>query len=179
MYGVSIDQMRQELYDCFGSRQVATIYTAVNDYMVIEECDPKIQADPTGLGSLSEDQSQRAVDRRPGAARSGVNGATAPTGPVIPLSAVTKLVPTVGAAAGQSSGPAAVGDDLFQSGPRLLARRRPSTPSARSSEETHLPASITTGFQGAAQVFQDSLKGQGVLVLAAIFAAYRRVGHPL
>jgi HAE1 family hydrophobic/amphiphilic exporter-1 len=28
---------------------------------------------------------------------SGVNGATAPTGPVIPLSAVTKLVPTVGA----------------------------------------------------------------------------------
>ncbi len=32
VYGVSIDQVRQELYDCFGSRQVATIYTAINDY---------------------------------------------------------------------------------------------------------------------------------------------------
>src|SRR5260370_5649728 len=31
------------------------------------------------------------------AAGSGVNGSTTPTGPVIPMSAVTKLVPSVGA----------------------------------------------------------------------------------
>jgi hydrophobic/amphiphilic exporter-1 (mainly G- bacteria), HAE1 family len=31
VYGVSQDQIRQELYDCFGVRQVATIYTAIND----------------------------------------------------------------------------------------------------------------------------------------------------
>ena len=42
--------------------------------------------------------------------------------------------------------------------------------------ESNLPASIATGFQGTAQVFQDSLKGQGVLVLAAIFAAYVVLG---
>jgi HAE1 family hydrophobic/amphiphilic exporter-1 len=42
--------------------------------------------------------------------------------------------------------------------------------------EARLPASITTGFQGSAAVFQDSLKGQGVLVLAAIFAAYVLLG---
>src|SRR2546423_4482593 len=42
--------------------------------------------------------------------------------------------------------------------------------------EANLPLSITTGFQGNAQVFQDSLKGQGILVLAAIFAAYVILG---
>src|ERR1700736_628982 len=43
-------------------------------------------------------------------------------------------------------------------------------------DESHLPASIVSGFQGAAQVFQDSLKGQGVLVLAAVFAAFVLLG---
>jgi hydrophobic/amphiphilic exporter-1 (mainly G- bacteria), HAE1 family len=40
----------------------------------------------------------------------------------------------------------------------------------------NMPASIAAGFQGGAQVFQDSLKGQGILVLAAIFAAYVVLG---
>ena len=35
VYGVTQDQIRQELFDCFGTRQVATIYTAINDYYVI------------------------------------------------------------------------------------------------------------------------------------------------
>ena len=52
VYGVTQDQIRQELYDCFGARQVASIYTAINDYYVILECDPKIQANPIGLTKL-------------------------------------------------------------------------------------------------------------------------------
>src|SRR5437868_2045520 len=31
VYGISVDQIRQELYNAFGARQVATIYTAIND----------------------------------------------------------------------------------------------------------------------------------------------------
>ena len=42
--------------------------------------------------------------------------------------------------------------------------------------DSNLPATITTGFQGTAQVFQDSLKGQGILILAAVFAAYIVLG---
>ena len=49
-------------------------------------------------------------------------------------------------------------------------------PSSRSSANARLPATVVTGFQGTAQVFQDSLKGQGILVLAAIFAAYVVLG---
>src|SRR5205085_8960581 len=42
--------------------------------------------------------------------------------------------------------------------------------------ESRLPGTISSGFQGSAQVFQDSLKGQGLLVLAAVFAAYVVLG---
>jgi HAE1 family hydrophobic/amphiphilic exporter-1 len=41
---------------------------------------------------------------------------------------------------------------------------------------SNLPASISTGFQGNAQVFQESLQGQGILVLAAVFAAFVVLG---
>jgi len=37
VYGVSIDTVRQELYNAFGVRQVATIYSPVNTYQVILE----------------------------------------------------------------------------------------------------------------------------------------------
>ena len=46
VYGITVDQIRQELYNAFGSRQVATIYTPSNDYQVILETLPEFQADP-------------------------------------------------------------------------------------------------------------------------------------
>jgi HAE1 family hydrophobic/amphiphilic exporter-1 len=52
--------------------------------------------------------------------------------------------------------------------------------------EANLPATVTSGFQGNAQVFEQSLKGQGILILAAIFAAsvvlgilYESFIHPI
>src|SRR5262249_7512023 len=42
--------------------------------------------------------------------------------------------------------------------------------------QVRVPAHVNTGFQGSAAVFQESLKGQGILVLAAIFAAYVLLG---
>src|SRR5262249_60401269 len=42
--------------------------------------------------------------------------------------------------------------------------------------ELNLPATISTGFQGAAQIFEDALRGQWVLILAAVFAAYVVLG---
>jgi HAE1 family hydrophobic/amphiphilic exporter-1 len=177
VYGVSIDQVRQELYDCFGSRQVATIYTAVNDYMVIEECDPKIQADPTGLSKvyLKTNLNGQSTGGVAPAMGSGVNGATAPTGPVIPLSAVTKLVPTVGALVVNHQGQQPSMTISFNLAPGYALGAAVDA-IRQIEEETHLPASIVSGFQGAAQVFQDSLKGQGVLVLAAVFASFVVLG---
>src|SRR5438105_7829470 len=52
VYGISVDQIRQELYNAFGARQVATIYTAINDYQVILQTKPEFQSDPSALRHL-------------------------------------------------------------------------------------------------------------------------------
>jgi hydrophobic/amphiphilic exporter-1 (mainly G- bacteria), HAE1 family len=177
VYGVSQDQIRQELYDCFGVRQVATIYTAINDYQVIEECDPSIQTDPTGLNKLflkTNLNGQPTAGAAP-AVGSGINGAAPPTGPVIPMSAVTRMVPSVGALMVNHQGQQPAMTISFNLAPGYALGA--AVDAIRQIEdESHLPASIVSGFQGAAQVFQDSLKGQGVLVLAAVFAAFVILG---
>src|SRR5437899_1812173 len=52
VYGVTLDQIRQELFDAFGARQVASIYTSTNDYQVILERQPRFQADPSQLQNI-------------------------------------------------------------------------------------------------------------------------------
>ena len=52
VYGITIDQVRQELFDAFGTRQVATIYTPSNDYQVILETKPEFRADPSSLQNI-------------------------------------------------------------------------------------------------------------------------------
>jgi hydrophobic/amphiphilic exporter-1 (mainly G- bacteria), HAE1 family len=177
VYGVTVDQVRQELYNCFGSRQVGTIYTASNDYQVILECDKSIQVDPTGLSKIylkTNLNGTSAAGVAP-AAGSGVSGATAPTGPSIPLSAVTKLVPTVGALQVNHQGQQPSMTISFNLAPGFPLGA--AVDAIKEIErDAHLPASVVTGFQGSAQVFQDSLKGQGVLVLAAVFASFVVLG---
>ena len=59
VYGVTIDQVRQELYNAFGSRQVATIYTPANDYQVILETMPEFQQSPNDLNRIYLKTTQR------------------------------------------------------------------------------------------------------------------------
>ena len=40
----------------------------------------------------------------------------------------------------------------------------------------NLPVTVSTGFQGTLQVFQDSLKGQGLLLIAAVLVIYMVLG---
>jgi len=177
VYGVTVDQVRQELYNCFGSRQVGTIYTASNDYQVILECDKSIQVDPTGLSKiyLKTNLNGTPAGGIAAAAGSGVSGATAPTGPAIPLSAVTKLVPTVGALQVNHQGQQPSMTVSFNLAPGFPLGA--AVDAIKEIErDANLPAAVVTGFQGSAQVFQDSLKGQGVLVLAAVFASFVVLG---
>jgi len=154
VYGVTVDQVRQQLYNAFGSRQVATIYTPANDYQVILETLPEYQQSPNDLNSIYLKTS---------------------SGTVVPLSAVTKFERTVG--------PLQVNHQGQQPSVTISFNLAPGTSLGEAVDaiqklerEERLPASITTGFQGTAQVFQDSLRGQGILILAAIFAAYVVLG---
>ncbi len=177
VYGVTIDQIRQELFDAFGARQVATIYTATNDYQVILESLPQFQADPSQLQNIYVKTNiggagGTGAGIAPGA---GVNGNGVPSGQSIPISAVARMVPAVGPLQVNHQGnqPAVTisfnllpGFSLGQAQDAIRDIER----------EARLPITVNSGFQGGAQVFQESLKGQGLLVLAAIFAAYVVLG---
>jgi HAE1 family hydrophobic/amphiphilic exporter-1 len=177
IYGVSVDQIHQELFNCFGNRQVATIYTASADYQVILECDPKIQADTSGLSQIFlktnlSGGTAAAPAAGPGA---GINGNGVANGPAIPLSAVTRISDAVGPLQVNHQGQQPAVTITFNLAPGYVIGQ--ATDAIKQIErDSNLPASISTGFQGAAQVFEDSKKGQIVLVLAAIFAAYVILG---
>jgi HAE1 family hydrophobic/amphiphilic exporter-1 len=172
VYGITIDQIRQELFDAFGARQVATIYTATNDYQVILESQPKFQADPSQLQNIFVKTNLGAGGTGAG---SGVNGNGVPNGQSIPLSAITKLVPAVGPLQVNHQGNQPAVTISFNLAPGFSLGQ--AQDAIRQVErEARLPITINAGFQGGAQVFQDSLKGQFVLVLAAIFAAYVVLG---
>ena len=50
--GLSATLIDQTLYDAFGQRQVATIYTATNQYKVVLEVQPQFQRDPEALSKI-------------------------------------------------------------------------------------------------------------------------------
>jgi len=154
VYGVTVDQVRQTLYDAFGDRQVATIYTPANDYEVILETKPEFQGSPNNLDNIYVKTS---------------------AGTVVPLSAVTRFVPSVGPLQVNHQGQQPSVTISFNLAPNYSLGQAVDAIQNLEREE-RLPASITTGFQGTAQVFQDSLRGQGILILAAIFAAYVVLG---
>ena len=154
VYGVSIDQVRQELYNAFGSRQVATIYTPANDYQVILETMPEFHQNPNDLNRIY---------------LKTTNGTT------VPLSALTHFVHTVGPLQVNHQGQQPAVTISFNLAPDFSLGQAVDVISKLERDE-RLPATITTGFQGSAQVFQESLRGQGILILAAIFAAYVVLG---
>jgi HAE1 family hydrophobic/amphiphilic exporter-1 len=171
-YGISVDQIRQELYDAFGSRQVATIYTPVNDYQIILETKPEFQNDTSGLSKIFLKTAVPLATTAPGG---GVTGNATPTGTVIPLSAVTRLVPTVGALLINHQGqqPAVTISFNLTPGHSIGAAQDAIRQIER---DSNLSPAISTSFQGNAAVFEASLKGQGILILAAIFAAFVVLG---
>src|SRR3989449_6927642 len=175
VYGITIDQVRQELFNAFGARQVATIYTPTNDYQVILESQPRFQADASQLQNIfvkTNVAGAAGTGIGPGA---GIHGTGVPSGTAIPLSAVTRILPTVGALQVNHQGNQPAVTISFNLAPGYSIGQ--AVDAIKEIErEFHLAITVSTGFQGSAQVFQDSLKGQGVLILAAIFAAYVLLG---
>jgi HAE1 family hydrophobic/amphiphilic exporter-1 len=172
VYGITIDQIRQELFDAFGARQVASIYTPTNDYQVILESQPRFQADPSQLQNIYVKTNLPSAGSGPG---SGVSGNGVPSGQSIALSTVTRVIPSVGPLQVNHQGNQPAVTISFNLAPGYSLGQ--AVDAIREIErEATLPITIGTGFQGSAQVFQESLKGQGLLLLAAVFAAYVVLG---
>ena len=154
VYGVTVDQVRNQLYNAYGARQVGTIYMPSNDYQIILEAQPQFRVDPSDLSKLY------------------VKTANNQT---IPLDAVAKLTPTVGPLLINHQGQQPAVTISFNLAPNVSLGYAVNQITAVE-RASNLPATIATGFSGTAQVFQDSLRGQGVLILAAVFAAFVILG---
>src|SRR5262249_29236222 len=162
--GITAAQVRNVLYDAFGSRQISTIYTATNDYQVILEVEPRFERDPTDLSRIY---------------------VQAPNGQAVPLEEIATLR--------QTSGPLTVNHQAQQPSVTFSFNLLPGTAlgdavaGVQAAERAlNVPASIITNFAGTAQAFQQSLQGQGWLLLAAVLVIYMVLGvlyesfvHPL
>jgi HAE1 family hydrophobic/amphiphilic exporter-1 len=156
-FGITADAIRNTLYSAFGERQVSTIYTPSNDYEVILEADPQFQEDPAALSRIY------------------VRPTTGPTNSPIPLDAFATVRSSVGPLTVNHQGQLpsvtisfnlAPGVSLGAAVQRIQQLER----------DMNLPVTVSTGFQGTAQVFQDSLRGQGLLLTAAVLVIYMVLG---
>ena len=152
--GISVDQVRSAFYSAFGSRQISTIYEPSNDYQVILEVDPRYQQDPSDLSRLY--------------LRSA-------SGQAVPLDAVATVSSALGPVSVNHQGQLPAVTLSFNLAPGVALGDAVNA-IRRAEQQVNLPATVSTGFQGTAQVFQDSLKGQGLLLIAAVLVIYMVLG---
>jgi hydrophobe/amphiphile efflux-1 (HAE1) family protein len=163
-FNVTPTAVETALGAAFGGGQISQIYGSSDTYQVILELLPKYQTDPSSLSRLY---------------------VTASDGTLVPLTAVTKIangtmplsvnhqgqLPSVtisfDLAKGYALSDAVAGINKVQAG-------------------IGMPSTVSTSFQGSAQAYQDSTRGIGLLLLAALIVVYIVLGilyesfiHPL
>ncbi len=161
--GVTVQQIQTTLGDAFGVRQISTIYKSTNEYQVILEVKPEYQQDPSALGRLYIHSS---------------------TGTLVPLRTVATLSNGVGPAQVNHLGQLPSATVSFNLRPGISLGQ--ATTEVQALAKRILPATITTTFQGTAQVFQSSLQNLTLLLGVAVLVIYLVLGvlyesfiHPL
>ena len=155
-FGITPATVDNALYDLFGQRIISTIYTQSNQYRVIMEADPSLQASLDALSAI----------RLPTAAST--------TGQV-PLSSIVRLEQKPGPLQISHLGqfPATMISFDTAQGSSLGA----AVAEVRQAEhDINLPESFVTAFQGAAAALEASLSNELLLVLAAIVTVYIVLG---
>ena len=151
--GVTAQQIESALYDAYGSRQVSTIYTPNNQYMVVMELQPQFQRDVNALRMLYV-RSQK--------------------GDLVPLSAVANLTQNVGPLSITHQGQLPSVTISFNTRPGVALGT--ATVAVEAAAALTVPSSVTTNFSGTAQAFQDSQQGLLALLILAIFVIYMVLG---
>ena len=161
--GITATQVESGLSMAYSAQQVSTIYAPNNQYQVIMEVQDAYQLDPAALSMLYIRSS---------------------TGQLVPLRSVSKLSQNVGPLSVNHLGQLPAVNISFNTRPDVSLGT--AIDAVNKAAQNMLPASITTSFQGTAQVFQASMKGFGWLLFAAIIVIYIVLGilyesfiHPL
>jgi multidrug efflux pump len=217
--GVTPAQIDNTLYDAFGQRQVSVIYSAINQYHVIMEIDPRYTQFPSSLQNIYVATS--------GGGASGTASSNAAAGTVIASASKNETTTATAAAnannnsarnaainsiANSGKGSASAGAAVSTSKETMVplaavSHYQPGNtplsishhglfaastisfnlqPNATLGEAAieinnaistiHMPATIHGSLAGTAQVFQQSLNNEPVLIAAAIAAVYILLG---
>jgi len=152
--GVSAQLIDDTLYDAFGQRQVSTMYTPLNQYHVVMQLQQQYWQNPDGLKEIYVRTS---------------------SGTEVPLSALTHYEPATTALAVNHQGQFPAVTLSFNLAPGVSLGDAV-TAVDEAEREIGMPASIQASYQGTAQAFEDSLKNEGALILAALVAVYIVLG---
>jgi multidrug efflux pump len=227
--GITAAAIDSVLYDAFGQREVSTMYTALNQYFVVMEVDPKYQLSPDALNGIyikasnvvgaasavpntgtTTSSAVAAAPAAPGTLPAAASSATVPAvtsstagavglaapggtaartpstgGAMVPLSAIAHFEPQRTALQVNHQGQYPAVTLTFNLAPNV-ALGDAVTALEKAEREMNMPPSIHATFQGTTQAFQDSLRNEPWLILAALVAVYIVLGilyesliHPL
>ena len=165
LLGITADQLRNSLYDGFGTNQASTIFKTGDSYEVIVELDPDIPwtADKLDLLQIR----------------------SAATGKLVPLSAFAHVERTAGLLSVNQLAQLPAVTISFNL-PQGTALGTATDQIEAIKQRLGLPTTLSTSFSGTAQVFQDAAANQDLLLLAAVLTIYIVLGilyesfiHPL
>jgi len=161
--GLTANQVENSLYNAYGTRQVSQIYAPNNQYQVIMQVAPEFQKDPAAMSLLY--------------VRSN-------NGTLIPLESVARLKTDVGPLSVSHYGQLPAVTISFNLKPGFALGD--AVEQIKTLAAANMPSTVSASFQGAAQAFQDSLQGLGLILLMAIVVIYIVLGilyesftHPL
>ncbi len=151
--GVTAQAVEDALYSSYGQRLVSPIYTANNQYWVVVQVQERFQSDPDMLSELYIHSSR---------------------GDLVPLSAVSKFTTGVGPLTVNHTGQLPSVTISFNLKPGVALGD--AVNEIKTISSSTLPISIVGSFQGAAQAFQQSLTGLGILLIATVAVIYIVLG---
>ncbi len=153
-FGISPQLIDNVLYDAFGQRQVSTMYGPLNQYHVVMEAAPEFWQNPGYLNDVY---------------------VKSPGGEEVPLSALAQH--------NRVTAPLAVNHQGLFPAVTISFNLRAGVPLGDAVDaindaatRVHLPATVTTGFAGTAQAYQQSLGTEPLLIFTALVSVYIVLG---
>jgi multidrug efflux pump len=181
--GVTSRDVDNALYNGFGQRQVATIYSDINQYKVIMEIAPRFRQNPealkdiyvparaTGVGVANAASLVNPALRDPSTGQALSNTAST----MVPLSAIARFSESAKASSvyhqdGELSETVSynlANGSTLQQGQAAVKQAE---------DEIGLPTSVRGSFEGTARAAQESQSQQPLLILAALIVIYIVLG---
>jgi hydrophobe/amphiphile efflux-1 (HAE1) family protein len=152
--GITPQVLDDTLYDAYGQRQVATLFTQLNQYRVVLEVKPELAGRPSDLEGIY---------------------VPTPSGGQVPLTSIATFEPSATSLSVNHQGQFPAVTLSFNLAPNIslsqaLAAVR------KAEQQIGLPGGVYASPQGTAQAFVDSLKSEPLLVLLALITVYIVLG---